>query len=127
MFQTQRCSPTVFSERLKRQICEEVSSGIYSKVEARRIYKIKGKSNIIRWMRKFGYELPDGRLLVMASKKEQPEDPQALKARIAALERELKKAELKNLCLDTMIDVAEETLEIKIRKKSSTKRSNDSE
>jgi hypothetical protein len=112
---------------LKLKICDEVSRGIYSQEEARRFYNIQGKSNISRWMRKFGYQLPDGRLLIMSKDKQSPEDPEVLKARIAALEQQLKDAELRALCLDTMIDVAEETLNIQVRKKSSTNRSKDSE
>lgn len=37
------------------------------------------------------------------------------------LEEELRLAKLKIICLETMIDVAEETLQIEIRKKAGTK------
>ena len=60
----------------------------------------------------------------MAEKKEMPDisnmDREELVARIRALEKSLKESELKNLALNTMIDIAEEQ-GISIRKKSGAK------
>ena len=60
----------------------------------------------------------------MAEKKEKPDisnmDREELVARIQALEKSLKESELKNLALNTMIDIAEEQ-GISIRKKSGAK------
>ena len=114
-----------FSDSLKRQICEEVVRGEKTKEEIRLEYGIQGYGNIYFWLRKFGYQTPTGKL-IMPSDEEQ-ETPEALKARILALEQQLAQAKLRAKGLDTMIDVAEEELNISIRKKSSTKRSSDSD
>ncbi len=50
--------------------------------------------------------------------KAEQEDAQALKARLAELEEKLESANLKAEALDTMIDIAEKTFKINIRKKS---------
>ena len=46
---------------------------------------------------------------------------QALQKRLKELERQLEDAQMKNIALETMIDVAEEQLRIPIRKKSGPK------
>lgn len=53
------------------------------------------------------------------------QEQKALKKQIADLEKRVADAELRAHAYDTLIDVAEETLGIDIRKKSGTKQSND--
>ena len=48
----------------------------------------------------------------------------ALRAEVAALERELQDTQLQALAYSQMITLAEQTFKIKIRKKSNTKPSN---
>ena len=129
MLESHRRYRVFLSESEQRRICELVSSGTLTIAEARRKFDIQGKSNISNWMIKYGYRpslkpsIPRPR--PMPKPEEQSEDPKVLKARIAALEEQVRRAELRALGLDTMIDVAEEQLKISIRKKSSTKRSKD--
>ncbi|MBL0019112.1 MAG: hypothetical protein IPP17_22480 [Bacteroidetes bacterium] len=52
------------------------------------------------------------------------QEVEALRAENAKLKKQLEDAELRALAYDTMIDVAEEQLGVKIRKKSGTKQSN---
>ena len=54
--------------------------------------------------------------LAQMSEKEKQE-LEELQKRIKALEKELERARMKNIALSTLIDVAEEQLKIKIRKK----------
>ena len=109
-----------FSIALKHEICDLVSSGEMSMTEARRHFHIKGHSTILDWMRKFGY-LETHQAMSQPSKNE---DPEALAAGIRALEAQLKEEKLKTQLLDAMIDIAEDQLNINIRKKSDTKQSN---
>lgn len=53
------------------------------------------------------------------------QDSELLNKRILALEKQLSSEKLRNLALEMLIDVAEEELEVDIRKKSGTKQSND--
>ena len=133
MLESHRRYRVFLSELEQRSICELVFNGTLTITEARRKFDIQGKSNITNWMIKFGYDpslkrsisIPRPRPIPrpMPKPEEESEDPKVLKARISALEERVRRAELRALGLDTMIDVAEEQLKISIRKKSSTKRS----
>lgn len=113
-----------FSETFKRKVCEQVQRGVFNPWSAARHYGF-GKNNVYSWMRKFGYSVPDGQIVNMSNKPPVSDDPEALKKRIADLEKELESATLKAHGLDLMIDIAEEEFKVPIRKKSSTKRSKD--
>ena len=47
---------------------------------------------------------------------------EALQKRINELEKQLENAQMKNIALETLIDVAEENLKVPIRKKAGAKR-----
>lgn len=92
---------------------------------------------ILRWMRKFGYETPDKkrrRYFVEKTthmtkkninKKSSPESSEfeieLLKKRVADLEKSLNEAEMKAIAYSTMVDIAEKEFKIPIRKKLNTK------
>lgn len=106
-----------FSETFKRQVVSEVLSGQLSKPEARRKYNIKGRSCIINWIRKFEgtatHELMDYSNL----------DKKELIKRIKELERQLEDEQIRSFGYNKMIDIAEEQLNVPIRKKLGTKQS----
>ena len=111
------------SDVLKHRIIQEVRLGLLSKEEARRRYGIRGKSAILKWMRKFGY-VPNIESAPLKKKsKELPDDPKELKERIEELEKALEEAKLSSEFYSTMIDIAEKEFKIPIRKKSVTKQS----
>ena len=112
-----------FSDVLKRRIIQEVLSGSISKEGARRQYGIRGKSAILKWMRKFGYAPNFDSITFRMKSKELPKDPEQLKHRIVELEKALEEAKLSSKFYSTMIDVAEKEFKIPIRKKSVTKQS----
>lgn len=112
-----------FSDVLKRRIIQEVLSGSISKEGARRQYGIRGKSAILKWMRKFGYASNFDSITFRMKSKELPEDPEQLKRRIVELEKALEEAKLSSKFYSTMIDIAEKEFKLPIRKKSVTKQS----
>jgi len=112
-----------FSDVLKHRIIQEIESGSISKEEARRRYRIRGKSAILKWMRKFGYEPDTEPATLMKKSQELSDDPKELKGRIKELEKALEQAKLKSEFYTTMIDIAEKEFKIPIRKKSVTKQS----
>ena len=71
-----------------------------------------------RWQSRYSEELHLS-LSFMTSKERS--DNQKLENRIKELEKQLDLAKMKNIALDTMIDVAESELKISIRKKSGSK------
>ena len=112
-----------FSDVLKHQIVQEVLAGKMGKEEARRRHGIRGKSAILKWMRKFGY-VPDIESITLKKKSQElSDDPKELKGRIEELEKALEEAKLKSEFYSTMIDIAEKEFKIPIRKKSVTKQS----
>jgi len=112
-----------FSDVLKHRIIQEVQSGSISKEDARRRYRIRGKSAILKWMRKFGYVPDTESATLMKKSQELSDDPKELKDRIKELEKALEQARLKSEFYTTMIDIAEKEFKIPIRKKSVTKQS----
>lgn len=113
-----------YSRTFKLQVVEEVLRGVITKEEARKKYGIKGKSAILNWMRKFEVSTdapaPDFFLQMKDIEKSEKE---ALLKRISELEQALGDAQLKSEVYSKMIEVAERELKISIRKKSSTKQS----
>lgn len=79
----------------------------------------KNPSALIRkWQKQFAPEI-DFTLPVM-TEKEKAKLEEARK-RVRQLEKQLEDAQMKNIALETMIDLAEEKLKITIRKKSGPK------
>lgn len=80
-----------------------------------------GWTTIPKWMRKFGIPMPNEApvQIPMSEETKKPEKKdtvEALEARLQELQAELDREKLKNLALNTMIEVAEEELQIDIRK-----------
>jgi len=109
-----------YSEAFKRQVVREVMSGILTKDGARRKYNIGGKTTVLGWCRKYGSQEELGIKVKIMTQREEDENT-ILKRRIKELEKSLEKSQFKNEALETLIDVAEQELDIKIRKKSGAK------
>ena len=78
----------------------------------------KGVWLIKSWCNRYAPDLPVS-LPVMTEKERAKLE--ALHKRIKQLEKQLEDAQMKNIALDTMIDLAEENLKVVIRKKSGPK------
>ena len=109
-----------YSEEFKWRVVEEVLSGKYNKDQARQIYGIRSNSAILYWMRKYSgnedyrytHAFANG-IKDMQRSKENRE----LKQRVEELEEELHRAKLRADVWQKMIEVAEEQLQIEIKKK----------
>ena len=112
-----------FTEALKLHVVREVESGRISSSEANRRYGILGHSTILKWCRKYG-RLPwvplKGNKGLMDEK---DIELLRLKNEIKELKRELENARMKNVVMETLVDVAERELKVPIRKKYGAKRS----
>ena len=109
-----------YSEAFKRQVVREVMSGISTKDGAKRKYNIGGKTTILRWCRKYGSQEELGVKVKIMTQREEDENT-VLKRRIKELEKSLEDSHFKNKVLEMLFDVAEQELDIKIRKKSGAK------
>jgi transposase-like protein len=88
-------------------------------------YGIKSRSCIPDWVRKFGLNKPTRREIefqnVMKEQSGKTLREQELELEIRQLKKELEKERLRTLALNTMIDIAERDLKIKVRKNSGAK------
>lgn len=93
--------------------------------EMQKKYGITSRSGISDWVRKFGLNKPTQREIEFgrAMKEQNGKTPreQELELKIKQLEKELDHQRLRTLALNTMIDIAERDLKIKVRKNSGAK------
>jgi hypothetical protein len=109
------------SEMIK--IVKEIQSGNLKKLEACRKYGIN-RNTLVHWMQRLSVktvqlDVPNELLCSMT----EMQQGRALQKKIKELTKALEQAKLKTESLETMIKVAEEELQIKIRKKRGTKQS----
>ena len=95
----------------KRLIVHGIQEGRMTISEAMLAYKIKGQKTIGRWLRESNADIDSKKSVIPIRN-----DPASQE-----LQHALHQANLKILALETMIDLAEEQLKIKIRKKSGAK------
>ena len=105
-----------------RQVVNEYLNGTegYEKL-ARRINV--GATSIRKWVLKFSSDLGEELIVSPPMSEQEQQELAALKKKQKELEKQLELANMKIFGLQTLIDVAEETLKIDIRKKSGSKQS----
>jgi transposase len=94
----------------KLQVVEEVESGQLSQDAAQRKYGIQGNATILVWLRKHGR-------LDWSPKQNSMGKKPAPNKKIAELEKKIRRLEAEKMILNTVIDIADETLNTDIRKK----------
>lgn len=106
-----------FSESFKIHVVTEIEAGRLSQSEANRKYGILGHSTILKWLRKYGTtgSIHVARKASVMSK--EAHEMLRLENEIKTLKMELDEARLKNVVLETFVDLAEKELGIPIRKK----------
>ena len=105
----------------RRWLVREIVSGRMSQKEAVERFDFGNNSSFAtlgNWIKDYSPSIAVT-LPVMSEKERQKIE--ALQKQLKLLEKQLEDAQMKNVALETMIDVAEEQLKIKIRKKSGPK------
>jgi predicted RNase H-like nuclease (RuvC/YqgF family) len=108
----------------RRWLVREISAGRMTLKDALERFDFGHKNQetsrtILRdWIKQYSPSIPVT-LPVMSEKERQKLE--ALQKQVKELEKQLENAQMKNVALETMIDVAEDQLKIKIRKKSGPK------
>ena len=119
-----------YSMSFKLQVVKEVESGELSATGAKNKYGIQGSFTVVNWLRKYGTF--DRELQVKYTMEKTPEQKlMELEAKVRllekqkeTLEKQLKFQQDKAIMFDMMIDIAENELNIPIRKKSVPEPSN---
>lgn len=114
-----------FSEAFKIYVVSEIESGRLSKSEASRKYTILGHSTVLKWCRKYGHlGYKDNNKKLKGIMMNQGEyEIVRLNNEIKALKQELEDARMKNVVMETFVDLAEKELGIPIKKKYGAKQS----
>jgi len=109
-----------YSVAFKRCVVREIENRVLSEAMARRKYKIEGHSTIARWLLKYSLYQHLG-----VPKDKNMQNTKTLLDYIEEnkqLQKQVERLETKVLCLDTLIEVAEEHYGEKIRKNFDAKR-----
>ena len=106
-----------FPVSFKRWLAREVESGKFSIKEAIELFSVK-RTTLFQWISSYslGKEVS---LAIMTP--EEKQEKALLQKRIKELEKALDYAKLKNIAVETMIDIAEKQFKISIRKKAGPK------
>lgn len=109
-----------YSLAFKQKVVSEIESGKLTVSRAGKVYDITGHGTINTWLRQLGKSHLLNRVVRIQMKGEQ-DKMQLLKKRVQELESALASAHLKNLYLETLIDVASKETGIDIKKNIDTK------
>jgi len=116
----------LYSDEFKMKVVQEYLNSHLTQPEILEKYSIGGSSSISKWMRKFGLKEAAIRhrnnyTTIMSKGRKKTSQELTLETRVKELEKALEYEKLRALALDTMIEIAEDKLNISIRKKSGTK------
>lgn len=117
-----------YSTAFKRKVVREVETGTLSIQQARRLYDIGGGSTVYRWMDKFG-KTQSKTVYVHTHEEDDPmtkleDENKRLRKEKQALESALAQAHLKELVLESTIEVASEHFGVDVKKSFGTNPSN---
>jgi transposase-like protein len=96
-----------YSTAFKQKVVSEIESGELSIAEAQRLYGINGGDTIQAWIRKLGKNHLLNRI-VRIEMKDEKDRVKELEKKIRTLESALANEHVKNIVLESLIEVAEE-------------------
>lgn len=119
-FQQEKEDYSKFEPSFRRWLVSELDSGRMSIAEAREVFKLPRRFDMTykQWQKKYSDEI---HLSLQSMSSKERADNKALEKRIKELEKQLELAQMKNVALNTMIDIAENDYKLEIRKKSGPK------
>jgi transposase-like protein len=113
--------PNEFTAAFKRWLVREIKSGRMTISDALERFEFQSKaprSLIKNWLSKYEQDLAVSLPLMTDKERAKVAD---LQKWLKELEKQLEHSQMKNIALETLIDVAEEQLKITIRKKAGAK------
>ena len=114
-----------YTDDFKLRVVQDYLMADATVSEIQEKYGIKSRSCISDWVRKFGLNKPTQRTIELhnAMKEQNGRSPreEELELENKQLKRELERERLRTLALNTMIDIAERDLKIRVRKNSGAK------
>jgi transposase-like protein len=114
-----------YTDEFKLKVVQEYLNTDAGFMEVKQKYGLRSNKSIPGWIRKFGLKTPAQcqNELQNAMKEQIQRTPleRELELKVKKLEQELEHERLRTLALNTMIDIAERDLKIKVRKNSGAK------
>lgn len=104
-----------YSTAFKLKIISEIESGKYTLEQARRNYDIKGTATIQKWLRKYGKSHLAPQVIRVRMKNED-DKLKELQNKIKVLEKALAKAQVDNICWQSLVEVIDEKYNIDSKK-----------
>ena len=119
-FQQEKEDYSKFEPSFRRWLVSELDSGRMSIAEAREVFKLPRRFDMTykQWQKKYSDEI---HLSLHSMSSKERSDNKKLEQRIKELEKQLELAQMKNVALNTVIDIAENDYKLEIRKKSGPK------
>lgn len=120
-FQMKKVNYNDYELSFRRWLISQIDSEKMSIQEARDRFNLNSteyKKIIKRWQERYSDEL---HLALQAMNSKDRTDNAKLELRIKELEKQLELAQMKNVAINTMIDIAEKDYKLEIRKKSGLK------
>ena len=104
-----------YSGAFKQKVVSEIESGQITIAEARRIYDITGGDTINNWLKKFGKHHLLNKV-VRVQMRDEKDKVKELERQKRELESALAQAQLKNICLESLVESVEEHYGIDVKK-----------
>lgn len=104
-----------YSLAFKQKVVSEIEEKEISANQAKKIYDIKGNGTINKWLRKFGKDHLIAKV-VRVEMKDERDRIKSLKKRVKELESALADQHLKNISLESLIEVAEAKYKVDFKK-----------
>ena len=112
-----------YSNAFQQKVVSEIESSELSIGDARRLYDITGNETIQKWIRKFGKNHLLNKV-VRIEMKDEKDRIKELEKKIRQLESALSNEHIKNIVLESLVDIAREKYGIDLKKKNGQKQSN---
>ena len=117
-----------YDSEFKWRVCQEYLNSSETKVSVQRRNGIKGRTNLVVWLRQFGLKdkpktLTQSEQLSLNMPQPKPEKVQFQETEVDKLKKELVEAKLRADAYQKMIEIAEQEFKIDIRKKFVAKQS----
>lgn len=109
-----------YSIAFKLRVVDDVESGLLNAEEARRLYGIGGRNTVHEWIAQYGKNIRIGKKVYIMTQKEENELLR-LKRENNYLKKCLENALVKELTLESLIEVVQEEYGVDLKKKINSK------
>jgi transposase-like protein len=104
-----------YSDAFKRKVISDIQKGLYSPWRAMQIYRIGGKNTVYKWLAKYA---PDSVFITRGDSMKKKKDVSTvdLQTRIRYLEQVVSDLSIEKKILEAIIDIANETYGLDLKK-----------